>query len=232
VDDVEMTQVIHQRLAGRRLTPGEHAVDAGYVSARNILAARDDHGITLLGPAGADTTQGPRDSGQEPLLAQAAFRIDWDAKQVTCPQGATSISWSDQRKPSGIPVARVHFALADCDPCPLRSQCTKAAHGRRGRSLTMLSREQHEVLARARAEQQTPEWKARYNIRAGVEGTISQAVRTTRLRRTPCHGQDKTHLASVLSATAINLIRTDAWLNGTPPGTARVSHLARLDLAA
>lgn len=231
VDDVEMIAAIHEQLAGRRLTPGEHAVDAGYVSAGHILAARDDHGITLLGPVGADTTQAPRD-GQEPLLAQAAFRVDWDARQVTCPQGAVSISWSDQRKPSGIPVARVHFALADCDPCPLRSRCTKAAHGRWGRSLTLLSREQHELLARQRAEQQTPEWKARYNIRAGVEGTISQAVRVTRLRRTPYHGQDKTHLASVLSATAINLIRADAWLNGTPLGTTRVSHLARLDLAA
>jgi transposase len=231
-DDAEMTPVIHQHLAGRRLAPGEHAVDAGYVSARNILAARDDHQITLLGPVGADTTQAPRDSGREPLLPQAAFRVDWDARKVTCPQGATSVSWSDQRKPSGTPVARVHFALADCDPCPLRAQCTKAVHGRWGRSLTLLSREQHELLASQRAEQQTPQWKARYDIRAGVEGTISQAVRATRMRRTPYHGHPKTHLASILNATAVNLIRTDAWLNGTPLGTTRVSHLARLDLAA
>jgi hypothetical protein len=48
----------------------------------------------------------------------------------------------------------------------------------------------------------------------------------------PCHGQDKAHLASVLNATALNLIRADAWLNGTPLGTTRVSHLARLNLAA
>jgi len=230
--DAEMTQVVHQRLAGRGLTPGEHAVDAGYVSAGHILAARDDHGITLLGPVGADTTQARRDDGKEPLLPQDAFTIDWDARKVTCPHGAASISWPDQRKPSGTPVARVRFALADCDACPLRAQCTKAANGKRGRSLTLLSREQHEVLARQRAEQQTPEWKARYNIRAGVEGTISQAVRATRMRRTPYQGLDKTHLASVLNATALNLIRADAWLNGTPLGTTRVSHLARLDLAA
>ena len=198
VGDAEMTPVIHQRLACRRLAPAEHVVDAGYVSARNILAACDDHGITLLGPVGADTTQG----GQEPLLPQSAFRVDWDARTVTCPNGTVSISWSDQRKPTGIPVARVHFALADCDACPLRPQCTKASHGQWGRSLTLLSREQHEVLARQRAEQQTPGWKARYNVRAGVEGTISQAARATRLRRTPYHGQDKTHLANVLSATA------------------------------
>jgi transposase len=232
-DDVEMTQAIHQHLGSRRLAPGEHIADAGYISAGHILTARNDHGITLLGPVGADTHQTRRSSaGQEPALAQAAFRIDWDARTVTCPQGAISISWSDQRKPSGTPVARVHFALADCRPCPLRSRCTKAAHGKWGRSLTLLPREQHELLARQRAEQQTPQWKARYDIRAGVEGTISQAVRRTRLRRTPYRGQPKTHLATILSATAINLIRADAWLNGTPLGTTRVSHLARLDLAA
>ncbi len=232
-DDVEMTPAIHQHLDNRRLAPAEHVVDAGYISAGHILTARNDHGITLLGPVGADTHQTRRSSaGQEPALPQAAFRIDWDARKVTCPQGAVSISWSSQRKPSGTPIARVHFATADCNPCPLRSRCTTAANGKWGRSLTLLPREQHELLARQRAEQQTPQWKARYDIRAGVEGTISQAVRRTRLRRTPYRGQPKTHLASVLSATAINLIRVDAWLNGTPLGTTRVSHLARLDLAA
>lgn len=232
-DDVEMTQAIHQHPGSRQLAPGEHVADAGYISAGHILTARNDHGITLPGPAGAGTHQTRRSSaGQEPALAQAAFRIDWDARNVTCPPGAISISWSDQRKPSGTPIARVHFALAGCRPCPLRSRCTTAAHGKWGRSLTLLPREQHELPARQRAEQQTAQWKARYDIRAGVEGTISQAVRRTRLRRTPYRGQPKTHLAHILSATAINLIRADAWLNGTPPGTTRVSHLARLGLAA
>ncbi|WP_331755672.1 transposase [Streptomyces sp. NBC_01643] len=35
-----------------------------------------------------------------------------------------------------------------------------------------------------RAEQTTEEWKARYATRAGVEGTIHQAVATTGARRT------------------------------------------------
>ena len=156
-DDVEMTPVIHQHLDKRQLAPAGHVVDAGYVSAGHILTARNDHGITLLGPVGADTHQTRRSSaGQEPALPQAAFRIDWDARTVTCPQGAVSISWSDQRKPSGTPIARVHFALAGCRPCPLRSRCTTAANGKWGRSLTLLPREQHELLARQRAEQQTP----------------------------------------------------------------------------
>lgn len=233
VDDSELTQTVHQRLEKRQLVPDEHVVDSGYVTAAHILTARDDHGITLLGPVGADTHHPQRGEGEQaPDLTQAAFHVDWGTRTVTCPQGAVSVSWSDQRKPSGTPVARVHFAHADCHPCPLRARCTKAANGKWGRSLTLLPREQQEVLARQRAEQQTTQWKARYDIRAGVEGTISQAVRRTRLRRTPYRGRAKTHLASVLSATAINLIRVDAWLNGIPLGTTRVSHLARLDLAA
>ncbi|MFD7605963.1 IS1182 family transposase [Streptomyces mirabilis] len=231
VNDTEVTATIHQHLAERGLRPREHVVDAGYITAAHILAAREDHGIDLVGPVGADTHHNGRDA-QAPDLTQAAFTTNWDARQVTCPQGASSVSWSQQRKASGTPLVRVRFALADCDPCPLRARCPKAANGKRGRSLTLLPREQQQILEERRAEQQTDEWKARYDVRAGVEGTISQAVRRTHLRRTPYQGQHKTHLANVLSATALNLTRIDAWLNNTPLGTTRVSHLARLTPAA
>jgi hypothetical protein len=130
-DDGAMTPTIHQHLAHRRLAPDEHV-------------------------AGADTHHTRRSgTGQEPALAQDAFAVDGDAEKVTCPRGAVSVSWSGQRKPSGTPVARVHFALAGCRPCPLRSRCSKAANGRWGRSLTLLPREQQEILTRQRAEQQT-----------------------------------------------------------------------------
>ncbi len=231
VNDTEVTATIHQRLAERELTPREHVVDAGYVTAAHILAAREDHGIDLVGPVGIDTHHSGRDT-QAPDLTQAAFKTDWEARNVTCPGGAVSGSWSQQRKASGTPLVRVHFALADCDACPLRPRCTKAANGKWGRSLTLLPREQQQILEEQRAEQQTDAWKERYNVRAGVEGTISQAVRRTHLRRTPYRGQSKTRLANVLSATALNIIRVDAWLNETPLGTTRVSHLARLTLAA
>jgi hypothetical protein len=227
VNDTELTAIVHQRLAQRGLTPHEHVVDAGYVTAAHILAAREDHGIDLLGPVGIDTHHSGRDD-QAPDLTQAAFTTDWDARRVTCPQGAGSVSWSQQRKASGTPLVRVHFALADCDPCPLRPRCTKAANGKWGRSLTLLPREQQQILEQRRAEQQTDAWKERYDARAGVEGTISQAVRRTRLRRTPYQGLHKTHLANILSATAVNIARVDAWLNGTPLGATRVTHLARL----
>ncbi|MFJ9847752.1 IS1182 family transposase, partial [Kitasatospora sp. NPDC101155] len=191
VADTEVTEEVHQGLAARELLPDEHDVDAGYVTATHIVTARDEHGIDLVGPVGLDTHH-ERLEGER--IAQGAFSVDWDGRKATCPQGAVSVSWSDQRKPSGTPITRVHFALQDCDPCPARAQCTKAANGRYGRSLTLLPQEQQQVLEQRRIEQQTEEWKTRYNVRAGVEGTISQAVRRTGIRRTRYTGLAKTHL--------------------------------------
>src|SRR6266853_1313312 len=48
--------------------------------------------------------------------------------------------------------------------------------------------EVHAALLERRALQRTPAFVQQYALRAGVEGTISQAVRTTRLRRTPYRG--------------------------------------------
>ncbi|MGW6674076.1 transposase [Streptomyces vinaceus] len=148
------------------------------------------------------------------------------------PQGATSISWSDQPKATGTPLARIHSAVTDRAACPPRAKCTTATNGEWGRGLTLPPRKRQEVLAQRREEQQTDEWKKRYDTRAGVEGTISQAVRRTGIRRTRYTTLPKTHLGNILAATAINIIRLDAWLTQTPLGGTRTSHLARLELAA
>jgi len=91
-------------------------------------------------------------------------------------------------------------------------------------------REIHEMVEQARAAQTTQEWKQRYAIRAGVEGTIHQATTTTGIRRNRYLGLPKTHLAHVFTATAINLIRLDAWWTKTPPGRTPTSHFTTLSL--
>lgn len=150
---------------------------------------------------------------------------------MTCPQGKTSISWSAQRKSSGTDLARVHFAAGDCTGCPVRAQCTTAAvNSKWGRSLTLLPAAQQQVLETRRAEQVTERWQQRYHVRAGVEATISQAVRHTGIRRTRYAGSDKTHLGHLLAATAANIVRIDAWLTEAPLGRTRTSHLTQLDL--
>jgi hypothetical protein len=72
----------------------------------------------------------------------------------------------------------------------------------------------------------------RCRARAGIEGTISQTVAVTGIRhaRYTGTGTGKVDLEHAFAATAINLIRLDAWWTGTPLQRTRATHLARLDL--
>ena len=79
-----------------------------------------------------------------------------------------------------------------------------------------MPREVHELQAAVRAGQQDQNWQDDYKRRAGIEGTISQAVAITGCRRARYRGLGKTHLEHVYSAVALNLRRLDAHWNDTP----------------
>ena len=158
----------------------------------------------------------------------AAFTIDWVAQQVTCPQGQASASWSPASQ-RGTEAIVVKFPASACGPCPVRDQCTTVTRG--GRQLSLKPHALHQTLQANRAEQDTAPWQARYAIRAGVEGTMHQAIAVTGTRNARYKGLAKTHLEHVYSAVALNLIRLDAWWNDHPLDRRRTSHLARLELA-
>jgi transposase len=225
VTDVEMTEPVHDTLDARGLLPGEHAVDTGYASGGLLLAARA-RGITLLAPLLADSSPQARSGG----YTAAMFTIDWENKQVTCPQGAISSSWAPARDRHGGDTILARFARATCQPCPARAQCTTAT--RDGRQLGFRPRPVHEAITAARAEQAGDAWQRRYRIRAGVEGTIAQATHVTGIRRARYLGLPRTRLEHNTAAAAINLIRLDAWWTGRPLDRTRTTHLQRLDLAA
>jgi transposase len=223
VADQDVIGRVHDHLEHRDLIPGEHTVDAGYTSAELVLASSARYGVELVGPLGADTTWQASDPDAFDL---SHFTIDWDTQQVRCPNHALSSSWRTDKARNQL-VFKVDFRKTDCTPCPLRSRCTSSKSN--PRKLTLRPREQHELLEHARREQATETWKQRYNVRAGIESTIHQAVATTGVRRSRYHGLPKTHLAHILAATAINLVRMDAWWTGTPTGHTRTSRLTTLD---
>ena len=66
------------------------------------------------------------------------------------------------------------------------------------------------------------------DVRAGVEGTISQAAFTLEARRARYRGMLKVHLQQIATSTAINLLRVIAWLNEVPRSITPQSHFARL----
>jgi transposase len=224
VTDAEMTAPIHDMLATAGLLPGEHAADAGYISA-DLLAASAARGITLTGPLRTASTPQTRAGGH----TAAMFTIDWDRQQATCPQGTLSITWCEHTASDGTDAIMVKFPQAACRACPARAQCTTA---RKGRALGLRPRHIHETATAARAAQATPGWKRSYNIRAGVEGTIRQATHVTGIRHARYLGLPKTRLEHTAAAAAINLIRLDAWHTGKPLDRTRTTHLQRLHLPA
>jgi transposase len=96
------------------------------------------------------------------------------------------------------------------------------------RTLTIRPEEQYKALQAAREREQTPEYAREYARRAGVEGTISQAVRGFGARRCRYIGAAKTHLQQVLTATAINVVRIGNWLAEVPLAKTRQSAFVKL----
>ncbi|MFG1711326.1 IS1182 family transposase [Nonomuraea sp. M3C6] len=225
VPDTQATDPIHQALARRGLLPAEHYLDSGYPSAELLVGARERYGIALVTPALLDhSAQARAQAGYD----RTAFTIDWDNQHVTCPQGQRNASWTPCTQ-RGTDAIVIRFSGEVCQPCPVRAACTTATT--RGRQLTIRAQKIQQALDNARAEQSTNAWQDKYKLRAGVEGTIRQAVAVTDIRQARYRGLPKVHLDHVFSAVALNLIRLDAWWNDHPLDRTRTSHLARLELA-
>jgi transposase len=223
--DVNVTETIHEHLREKDLLPGEHFIDAGYVDSQVLVTSKQEHGVEVVGPVSPDTSWQAR-AGQG--FDVACFVIDWEAQQVTCPQGRRSVLWSPSEDESGNPVIHVRFAKQECLGCSHRTQCTRSRE--RPRALKLRPQEQHIALQEARQRQTTSEFKERYARRAGVEGTISQGTRGVGLRRTRYTGLAKTHLQHVCTAVAIDLMRLADWFAETPRAPTRCSRFAALAL--
>jgi hypothetical protein len=225
VADNQATEQVHAALARRGLLPAQHLVDAGYPSADLLLASATDHGVTLVCPMMTDNSPQARAGNG---YHAGAFTIDFDHRQATCPQGHTSVSWNPQVI-RGHDTINLRFPAAACRACPTRQLCT-SSHPHRGRQLTIRPRPIHEATTTARARQDSNEFKTVYKQRAGIEGTISQAVTIADTRHARYRGQAKTHLQHVFTAVALNLIRLHAWHNNTPLDPGHISPLTRLNL--
>ncbi len=221
--DMELTKPIHQALAQKHLLPAVHAMDTGYVDGDHIVTTQNTYGVELLGPVTSSPSWQAR-AGQG--FDHAGFTIDWQAKKATCPQGKISRKWTLKQDRTVSGVIRIQFGKQDCLACPCRSQCTTASTN--PRQLVVRPQAQFEAIQAARQRQQTQEFKERYAIRAGIEGTISQGVRAFDLRRSRYIGLAKTHLQHVITATAINFSRLLAWLMDIPLDGTRVSRFAAL----
>ena len=220
--DVTALTPIHTALQAKALLPSLHFMDGGYVDAGELVAAAACFGVTIIGPAPQDSSwQARARTGYD----QTAFLIDWAQHQVTCPHGHLSTSWAeDTLDRHGNPTINVLFARQNCRVCPAKPVCTRGER----RQLMLRPHDQYDALQKQRAAQTQPEHIASYRTRAGIEGTISQGVRTFDLRRSRYIGLSKTDVQMHAIAAAINIERWADMRAGYHPVHTRSTRFARL----
>jgi transposase len=221
--DVDQTEPIHAALKAKELLPSEHIVDAGYVDSSLVLTSRQRYGVDLVGPMRPNGSWQAKVAGGYSL---DQFKINWKTKRVTCPQGKKSKSWTPTQDAWGNAVVYIKFSRTDCRLCPCRAFCTRRET--EPRSLTIRPQAEHQALESYRQQQQTVDWKTRYNRRAGIEGKLSQGVNAFGLRRSRYMSLAKTHLQHVLTGAAINVVRMVVWLQGQPHAKTQGSRFAAL----
>ncbi len=227
VNDIRVTDTVHQNLAEKDCLPAIHLVDSGYVDAEALFTSQATYEINLVGPTREDTGWQSRQGNG---FAARDFVIDWENQQAICPTGVRSLRWLPAKNIRGKPVIQIHFSKSDCRSCPSQSLCTRSNPPRR--SITVWPEVHHKALLAAREREKTEAFSEQYARRAGVEGVISQGVRLCGMRRARYIGLAKTHLQHLLTAMAINLTRVAHWLAGEQPAQTRSSAFVRLHTAA
>ena len=221
--DDPMVDVLHTSLASRARLPAEHLVDKGYTDSHVLVDSQRVYDVTIIGPVADDPSWQTRAGAG---FDKSQFLVDWERQVVTCPAGKQSISWLPNTYPKNGMVWEVRFARKDCTPCLHRAQCTKAK--KEPRLLGLQAREEYEALQAARRRQTPEAFRQQYAARAGIDSTHEQAIRRCGLRRSRYMGLAKTHLQHLITATALNLVRVAAWLEGTPRAKTRRSAFAAL----
>jgi transposase len=220
--DVTATTKIQDKLIARNLAPAEHLMDAGYPCATN-LAASAVRAITLIAPVIVRNGRNAR----KDTFTPADFTVDWENGQAHCPAGHTSHSMHPD--PRGLITFR--FRIRECRPCPLREQCTRATNPDKARTITIHPQPIHDAQMAAHHAQHGPssqDWEKAYRKRAGIEGTISQAVRGPGLRHSRYRGLAKAHLQNILTGMAINITRLGAHYDTTPAHARHPTHIHQL----
>lgn len=218
--DSDMTTPIHESLQEKDLLPSVHTVDTGYVDAELLIDSKKEFGVELVGP----TRSGGRH--QEEGFKLSNFAIDWKQHEAVCSAGKTSSSWSPAVDKGKNEVVKIKFSRSDCGNCHFHTQCTRSNPPRR--TLTVRPEAQHKMLQASRIREQGEQFIQQYAKRSGIEGTISQGVRRSGMRRSRYIGLSKTHLQHLLIATAINIVRVMNWLDGQKPGQTPQSAFVRL----
>jgi transposase len=223
--DGATTPKIHAALQQRSLLPGTPIVDTGFLDADLFVRSRDDYGVDLLGPTHLDYHWQARAGAG---FDAQHFQIDWDQQHATCPAAKTRIRWTPAIDNRENPVIQVKFSTTDGRRCDQVAQCLRSKKHDPRRTLTIRPQPPYQALQTARQREATEAFQVEYARRAGIEGTISRGIRSTRLRRTRYLGLPRVRLGHILTAAGLNVLRLSEWFLETARAKTRITPFARL----
>ncbi|MEJ2736796.1 MAG: transposase [Anaerolineae bacterium] len=195
--DNQCLKDIQERLVEREIAPGKQYVDQAYMSGRHIAESLDQ-GIDLRGYVREGNTSKPEG------FRLRDFQIDIEQRQAICPVGKKQVKWA-RAKPGVKNLIAYHVGFGrQCQSCPHYGPdlCTDRPSGRH-----LGVNAYHDLIQARRQEASTEAFKEEMNIRAGVEGTVSELVRSHGARRSRFRGRKKNRLQALFVASAANLKR-------------------------
>jgi len=138
------------------------------------------------------------------------FPRDDETGARTCPAGHRVLPRSRTRTWRGekVNVPYCQWPAAVCATCPLRTQCLKACNEEdakpRVSGRTLSEHPEETLLAKARAQQHTPEFRDAYRQRQTVEHRLARMMQLG-ARQARYFGRAKTELQWLIAATVANL---------------------------
>ena len=182
--------------------------DTAYGGARLRHLVRGMVGVEIVAPP---PTVKPHEHG----LGKQDFGVDFEKKQMTCPQGQTASqagwSWS---KTWGTEVPVYKWPADVCRSCPVRAQCC----GKRQGAKRILLHPYEAELRAARAAWERPEVRADYRTRTQCERLVNQMTRHG-CRQARRWGLGPAQLQAHLTALGRNLTLLVRVLAGSPPAS-------------
>lgn len=195
--DNQCLEDIQERLVERKIPPGKQYVDQAYMSGRHIAESLDK-GIDLRGYVREGNTSKPEG------FRLRDFQIDVEQCQAICPAGKKQVKWV-KAKPGVKNLIAYHVRFGtQCQSCPYFGPdlCTDRPKGR-----YLGVNAYHDLIQARRQEASSEAFKEEMNTRAGVEGTVSELVRSHDARRSRFRGRKKNQLQALFAASAANLKR-------------------------
>ena len=120
-DHGQLTPMLDQALEVLGERPEATAVDAGYVSGRELALAETHHHELIVPPGSVEPPVPPADKPFD----KAHFRYDADRDEYVCPLGTVLPLWRLTRSRKDEPEMKVYRCLNTA--CPERSRCTRDA---------------------------------------------------------------------------------------------------------